>query len=120
MPNGTVSGCFLLVALVVDATLPLRWLYKVGSLDTMDVDTNTSLGAAQCVNALVDIIRFVHAGLSQSQSQPLLVSSSQLHTSTCASLCSLGIGIDEAERGSHHPRMFLGWRNSGSTLKRQQ
>ena len=61
MPNGTVSGCFLLIALVVDATLPLRWLYKVGSLDTMDVDTNASLGAAQCMNALVDIIHTFRA-----------------------------------------------------------
>lgn len=43
--DGTVSGHFLLVALVVDATLPLRCFYKVRSSDTADMDTNTLVGA---------------------------------------------------------------------------
>jgi hypothetical protein len=42
-PDGTVSGCFLLVALVVDATSPLRCLYKVRSSGTADM--NTLVGA---------------------------------------------------------------------------
>ncbi|KAI9457372.1 hypothetical protein HD554DRAFT_2225096 [Boletus coccyginus] len=59
------------------------------------------------------------SGPSQSQSQSLLLSSSQSHTNTCPSLCSLGIGIEEAERESRRSRTFWGRRNSGSTPKRQ-
>lgn len=59
------------------------------------------------------------SGPSQSQSQSLLLSSSQSYTSTCPSLCSLGIGIEEAEREGRRSRTFWGRRNSGSTRKRQ-
>ncbi|KAH0826098.1 hypothetical protein J3R83DRAFT_5844 [Lanmaoa asiatica] len=48
-----------------------------------------------------------------------LQSQSQSHTSTCPSLCSLGIGIEEAEREGRRLRTFWGRRNSGSTMKRQ-
>ena len=44
-PDGTVSGCFLLIALLVNAALPLRCLYKVRSSDTAEVGTNTLVGA---------------------------------------------------------------------------
>jgi len=44
-PDGTVSGCFLAVALVVDATLLCRCLYRVRSSDTAGMGTNTLVGA---------------------------------------------------------------------------
>lgn len=73
-----------------------------------DASTHSSTSYASCLS-----------GPSQSQSQSLLVSSSQSHISTCPSLCSLGIGIEEAEREGLRSRTFWARRNSGSTMKQQ-
>lgn len=71
-----------------------------------DASAHSSMSYASCLS-----------GPSQSQSQSFLISS-QSHTSTCPSLCSLGIGIEEAEREELRSRTIWKRRNSGSAAKR--